>query len=103
MRRAGFHALTFHSAEEFLASPERASLRCLLLDIKLGGMSGIAMQQPLLTEGDRTPVIHITAHADEATRSQALNNGCAGFFLKTDANSEIIGVLHRVTSARSPT
>jgi len=97
VRRAGFHPLTFRSAEDFLAAPERASLGCLLLDIHLGGMSGIALHQRLLAEGDRTPVIYITAHEDEATRTAALSTGSAGFFLKTDASSAIIEALRRVT------
>jgi len=97
-RRAGYHPLTFHSAEDFLAAPGRASLGCLLLDIQLGGMSGIALHQRLLADGDRTPVIYITAHDDEATRTAALHTGCAAFFSKTDPSSVIIEALHRVTS-----
>jgi FixJ family two-component response regulator len=98
VRRAGFHAVIFRSAEDFLEAPERASLKCLLLDIQLGGMSGIAMHQRLLAQGDRTPVIYITAHEDEATRTEALHTGCAGFFLKMDASSAIIEAVRRVTS-----
>ena len=91
--------MIFRSAEDFLASPGRALLRCLLLDIRLGGMSGIALHQRLLAEGDHTPVIYITAHEDEATRTEALRTGCAAFLLKTDASSAIIEALRRVTSA----
>jgi FixJ family two-component response regulator len=98
VRRAGFNAVTFHSAEDFLAAPGRASLRCLLLDIHLGGMSGIALHRELLARGDRTPVIYITAREDEATRTEASKTGCAGFFLKTDASSAIIEALRRATS-----
>ena len=100
VRRAGFHALTFESAENFLAAPERASFKCLLLDIHLGGMSGIALHRRLLAQGDRTPVIYITAHDDPAGRTEALSTGCAGFFLKTDASNAIIDALRRVTSTR---
>jgi len=63
-------------------------------------MSGIALHQELLARGDRTPVIYITAHEDEATRREAAKTGCAGFFLKTDASSAIIEALRRATSAR---
>jgi FixJ family two-component response regulator len=99
VRRAGFDALTFHSAEDFLASPGHAVLGCLLLDIHLGGMSGIALHRQLLARGDRTPVIYITAHDNEATRTAALSTGCVAFLLKTDASSTIIETLRRVTSA----
>jgi FixJ family two-component response regulator len=98
VRRAGFDALTFHSAEDFLASPGHASLGCLLLDIQLGGMSGIALHQLLRARGNRTPVIYITAHDDDTTRSAALKTGCAAFLLKTDASTAIIQTLRRVTT-----
>jgi FixJ family two-component response regulator len=98
VRRAGFDALIFRSAEDFLASPGRAVPRCLLLDIHLGGMSGFALHHELLARGDLTPVIYITAHDNEATRIAALKTGCAAFLLKTDASSTIIETLRRVTS-----
>jgi FixJ family two-component response regulator len=98
VRRAGFQPLTFHSAEDFLAASGRASLKCLLLDIHLGGMSGIDLHRRLLAEGDPTPVIYITAHEDESTRTAALKTGCAAFFLKTDASTAIIEALRRVAS-----
>jgi FixJ family two-component response regulator len=98
IRRAGFLALAFQSAEDFLAAPERASCKCLLLDIHLGGMSGIALHRRLIAQGDRTPVIYITGRDDAASRSEATSIGCAGFFLKTDASGAIIEALRRATS-----
>jgi FixJ family two-component response regulator len=98
LRQSGFHPLIYLSAEEFLDSSERSRFDCLLLDIQLGGMSGIDLRRQLLSEGDMTPVIYITAHDEPAARIEALNTGCAGFFLKTDAGTAIIGALRRVTT-----
>ena len=98
LRQAGFRPLTFASAEAFLQSPERPNLKCLLLDIQLGGMSGIALRRRLLAEGDTTPVIYITAHDESATRAEALSTGCAGFFRKTDPGAALIDALRRVTT-----
>ena len=98
VRRAGFHALTFQSAEDFLAAPQRGSFNCLLLDVQLGGISGIALHRRLVADGDLTPVIYITAHDDPVRRTEALSIGCAGFFLKTDPSSAIIQALRRATS-----
>jgi len=98
VRRAGFHALTFRCAEDFLLDPERASFSCLLLDIQLGGISGIALHLRLLAEGDGTPVIYITGRDDPRARMEALSAGCAGFLQKTDPSSTLIDLLHRVTS-----
>jgi FixJ family two-component response regulator len=99
LRLAGFDPVMYHSAEAFLAIPDRSALRCLLIDIQLGGLTGIALHQDLIAKGDRTPVIYITAHDDPAARSEAMSTGCAAFFRKTDSGSAIIDVLRRVTVA----
>jgi len=100
VRSAGFQPLTFLSAEDFLAAPGRASFRCLLLDIQLRGISGVALHQRLVAQGDRTPVIYITGVDDPTTLTQAKNAGCAGFLRKTDSSIAIIEALRQVTSAR---
>lgn len=96
LRQAGFNPYIFLSAKNFLASPERAQLACLLIDIQLGEVSGIDLHRQLLAGGDATPVIYITAHTDPAVRAEALSLGCAGYFLKSEAASAIIDVLRRV-------
>jgi FixJ family two-component response regulator len=62
LRQSGFHPPIYLSAEEFLDCSVRSRFDCLLLDIQLGGMSGIDLRRQLLSEGDMTPVIYITAH-----------------------------------------
>jgi FixJ family two-component response regulator len=99
LRQSGFHPYVFLSARDFLESPDRTGLRCLLIDIQLGDASGIDLHRRLLATGDAPPVIYITAHTDPAVRSEAQSLGCAGFFLKTDPASAIVEVLRRVTAA----
>jgi FixJ family two-component response regulator len=96
LRAAGFQPITFGSAEEFLADPVRPHFTCLLVDVRLGGMSGIDMWRRLVAEGSRTPVIFITAHDEPAERAQAIQSGCAGFFRKTDAGARIIETIRSV-------
>lgn len=97
LREVGFHAIAFHSAEEFLADPLRAHFGCLVVDVQLLGMSGIQLHQKLVSGGDRVPVVYITAHDDPAARAEAIGIGCAGFFRKTDAAPEILEAIRRVT------
>jgi FixJ family two-component response regulator len=96
LRHAGFQPLTFLSAEAYLAAPRASHLSCLLIDIQLGHTSGIALHRQLLSQGDHTPVIYITAHDNPSVRVEAMSSGCAGFFLKSDAGSAIIEALRRV-------
>jgi len=98
LRQSGFHPYLFLSARDFLNSPDRPGLRCLLIDIQLGDTSGIVLHRQLLATGDATPVIYITALSDPTVRSEAQSLGCAGFFLKTDPASAIVEVLRRVTA-----
>jgi FixJ family two-component response regulator len=102
LRGMGFEPSAFDSAEAFFADPSRERFSSLLVDIQLGGMSGLDLQQRLRAEGSLTPVIFITAHDDPAVRSLAIQRGCAGFFRKTDPGASIIETLRRVTDVSGP-
>ena len=98
LQLAGFQPVLFPSAEEFLADPLRPYLRCLLVDIRLGGMSGIELHRQLIAEGSRVPLIYITAHDDADARAAALEKNCVGLFRKTDPGADIIAAITRATS-----
>jgi FixJ family two-component response regulator len=67
LRSAGYHALTFESAEEFLADADRRAVDCLIADINLPGMSGVELVKRLGTNGERLPAVLITGRRDPAT------------------------------------
>jgi FixJ family two-component response regulator len=90
LRAAGYQSVSFQSAEEFLADPTRDRYCCLMVDIQLGGMSGLEMQRRLAADGWRTPIIFITAHDDPAARAEAFQRGCADFFRKSDAGARVL-------------
>ena len=102
LQLAGFQPVQFQSAEEFLADPVREHLRCLLVDIRLEGMSGLELHEQLSVEGTRTPIIYITAHDDPGDRAEALQRRCVGFFRKTDPGEDIIAAVARATSDPPP-
>jgi len=101
LRLMGFQALTFSSAENFLADAARKHFACLLADIQLGGMSGIQLLEKLAAQGDHAPVIFITAHENEHTRSQASRAGCAGYFHKSDSSADIVDAVKRIVAQRA--
>lgn len=82
LKAAGFAIDTFASAEEFLESPHRESIACLILDVRLPGMSGIELQRRLLEIESPVPIIFITAHGDSSVRSLVMKAGAAGFLTK---------------------
>lgn len=82
LKAAGFSIETFASAEDFLNSPNREEIACLLLDVRLPGMSGIELQRRLFEAGDQTPIIFVTAHGDASLRDVLMKAGAAGFLNK---------------------
>ena len=71
----GFAAKVFASAEEFRDRGAATHIDCILLDIHLGGMSGIELRRQLLASGHTVPVIFMTALDDEAMIAEALKAG----------------------------
>lgn len=89
----GLASRKFASAEEFLSSAAAAQVDCLLLDIDLGGMSGIELRRYLKAEGSGLPVIFMTALDDEATRQQALSVGCVTCLRKPFAARQLMDAI----------
>lgn len=90
---AHFQPITYSSAECFLADTKHPHFDCMVLDIQLGGMSGLELSRRLASVKDGTPVIFITAHDDPAVRRQAEESGCAGYFFKTDAGTDVLAAI----------
>jgi FixJ family two-component response regulator len=91
----GLAVETFASAAEFLASctPERPG--CLILDLRMPGMSGLELQEKLLAKGCHRPVIFITAHGDVATAARAFRAGALHFLEKPFSSHELLDTIHR--------
>src|ERR1051325_6802503 len=71
MRACGLPVECHSSAEEFLASPTRHEVTCLLLDLHMDGMSGIELLRRLAAAGEAPPTIIITAHASDLLHTQS--------------------------------
>ena len=82
MKAAGFPALTFACAEDFLNSGEQENTACLIADIRMPGISGLELQSRLSRDNLRIPIIFITAQGDEKMRMQALRAGAVEFLAK---------------------
>jgi len=98
LRAAGMQPITYDSAEAFLADAKRPQFSCLVLDIQLGGISGIELARRLIDVGQRTPVIFITAHDDPAARSAAEGLGCVAYFRKTDSGREVLEAIRKAAA-----
>jgi FixJ family two-component response regulator len=96
LRAAGMQSITYASAEAFLADTKQPRFDCLVLDVHLGGMSGVELGRRLAAEGDHAPFICITAHDDPEARARAEAAGCAAFFRKTHSGADLLDAIRRV-------
>jgi FixJ family two-component response regulator len=96
VRSAGLQAAAFASGEEFLHSGLLPTTGCLILDLRMPGMDGLAVQERLTAKGHRTPIIILTAHGDEDNRARALAAG-ARVFLSKPFDADVL--LDAVTKA----
>jgi RNA polymerase sigma factor (sigma-70 family) len=78
----GFRTAMFNSAEDFLGSYRKNWRGCLLLDIKMGGMTGIDLQSKLNSQGSTLPIVFITGHGDTTSARNALKSGADDFLEK---------------------
>jgi two-component system response regulator FixJ len=84
---AGFAVKAFSSAEKFLALEHPESIKCLVLDIQMPGLSGFELQERLAETDVSIPIIFITAHDDVLTRERARKGGVAYLPKPFDAHS----------------
>ncbi|RYE39928.1 MAG: response regulator [Hyphomicrobiales bacterium] len=92
----GYHSLLFSSAEAFLAVSERSTVDCLLLDVKMPGMSGIELQAVLNGEnGPKPPIIFMTSYRDERTRAAAMSGGALAFLGKPVDFGQLVRCLEK--------
>ena len=103
LRASGIDSVTYASAEDFLEDAERARFDCLILDIQLGGMSGIECRDRLSESGLTLPVIFLTAYDEPETRERALGGRCIAYMRKSDSGSALLAAIDRaIRGKREP-
>ena len=93
---SGYRTVTYPSAERFLPSHVVDAAVCLLLDVKLPGMSGFDLQAELRRRGESLPVIFISSDPSAAARIHALRSGAAEFFDKPFSPEELLTALEHL-------
>ncbi len=88
-------ALSYSSAQEFLDQFDPQHPGCLVLDVRMKGMSGLALQEHLKTLPLAPPVIIITGHGDVPMAVQAVQNGASNFIEKPFNEQTLLDSIHR--------
>jgi FixJ family two-component response regulator len=93
IRSVGLRAQGFSSSEAFLSSSHVHATRCLVLDVRMPGISGPELQRQMAVANSHIPIIFITAHEDDAQRSQALEAGAVAFLHKPFYEEELLNAI----------
>lgn len=93
LQALGHEVRSFASAEEFTADRPESSCGCLLLDVRLPGMSGIALHEQMRAKDSRVPVVFLTGHGDVPLAVEAMKNGAIDFLTKPVDEKVLISAL----------
>ncbi len=100
LRSVGLGAEVFASAEEFLKSDRVEDTACLILDVRMPGISGLQLQEKLSSAQNKIPVIFITAHAsDREARARALQAGAVAFLSKPFSEDALLKAVYGVVQS----
>src|ERR1700722_16075050 len=93
IRCAGWQPEIFASAQEFLAHPRVLAPSCLVLDVSLPGLNGLALQKLLTADRTSMPIIFITGYGDIPTTVQAMKAGAVEFLTKPLDEELLLGAI----------
>src|SRR6185436_1009460 len=95
MRSVGLQVEVFASAQEFLRSKRPDVPSCLVLDVRLRGLSGLDLQQRMIEGGIDIPVIFITGHGDIPMTVQAMKAGAVEFLTKPFRDQDLLDAIQK--------
>ena len=98
IRSAGLSVETYATAEDFLDQVAEKMPACLILDVRMPGMSGLELQNLLAADNRRIPIVFITAHEDEQARLTALGAGGVAFLQKPFDDGVLLDAVVRALS-----
>ena len=95
MESNGIAVQTFSTAAEFIAAYKAGGLACLVLDVRLPGMSGLELQEYLKHEGIEIPIVFVSGHGDVPTAVSAIKGGAVDFIQKPFGYREVLAIIQR--------
>jgi FixJ family two-component response regulator len=95
LESVGLHSKSFGRAQEFLSSPRADGPSCLILDVRLPGISGLDLQHELKRGKVSIPIIFLTAHADVPMSVKAMKSGAVEFLTKPFRQQDLLDAVQR--------
>jgi len=101
IRSVGLSVTTFSSANEFIETYDPSAEGCLVLDVRLPGMSGLELQQKLSEDGADLPVVFITGHGDVPMAVRAMRRGAVDFLQKPFSDQDLLDRVQQALAEQS--
>jgi FixJ family two-component response regulator len=95
LKSVGLRSETFGTSQEFLRSKRPDGPSCLVLDVRLPGVSGLDFQRELADSGIRIPIIFITGHGDIPMTVKAMKSGAVEFLTKPFRDQDLLDAIHQ--------
>jgi RNA polymerase sigma factor (sigma-70 family) len=94
LRSIGLHVQSFASTQKFIESKRADAPGCIVLDVRLPGLSGLEFQRTLMKLGVRLPVIFISGHGDISMSVEAIKAGAIDFLTKPLREQQLLDAIH---------
>ena len=96
LEKAGYRVVTYASAEHLLEQrPDENETGCILLDVRMPGLSGPALHSRLLELGSTLPILFLTGYADVSTTVTAIKAGADDFLIKPVKSDELLRAIEQ--------
>ena len=102
LESAGYRVTSYASAERFLAAYRPAESTCLVLDVRMPGLTGLELQQELNRRGTPLPIIFVTGHGDVPMAVDALKNGAFHFLEKPFKGERLLELVDQAATTGTP-
>jgi two-component system, LuxR family, response regulator TtrR len=102
LEATGYRVATYSSAERFLNAYKPGAASCLVLDVRMRGVSGLELQQELNRRGETLPIIFITGHGDVPMAVSAVKAGAFNFLEKPFRDAQLLAIIEQSATERTP-
>jgi FixJ family two-component response regulator len=98
LESTGYRVAAYATAERFLAGYKAGTAACLVLDVRMPGLSGLELQQELNRRGEMLPIIFMTGHGDVPMAVTAVKNGAFHFLEKPFNDAQLLALIEQAAS-----
>jgi FixJ family two-component response regulator len=102
LESTGYRVSAYSTAERFLSAYKPNFAACVVLDVRMPGLSGLELQQELNRRGETLPIIFITGHGDVPMAVSAVKNGAFHFLEKPFKDEQLLGLIEQAALTREP-